>query len=382
MRKLLLLFAFVLVGTQLNGRDITFFSIGDTQYGGGGSQNADKNKYARQAILAAIENMRWPENSSFAGQKLEPRGLVMPGDLTQNGTIEELEGYMQTFYTLPMPVYDGLGNHDFKSAETVYAIINKLNDKRKDFPDIIKRDDKGHYAWMWEDVLFIQLNLKPSDVVKGKYDPMFALTFLKNTLSEFATPKTPIVILSHYGVDPYGRRKKKKWWGKSERSDFLETIEGYNVIAFIHGHHHGTYFYKWHGIDCFNVGSPFYNNYIEGGEWKELGDEVTEGAKAAWKSVKTFKKNKKKRVYSAYYNRDNKGHFTVFRITDEYLEAYDVGFGQKEKSKKPYWDTKWENISTHKTGFFKKSLAQPVSFFQKLGNKIKFAFSGLFKRKA
>jgi hypothetical protein len=65
------------------------------------------------------------------------------------------------------------------------------------------------------------------------------------------------------------------------------AAEGYNIIAYIHGHHHNTSLYSWNGIDMFNVGSPYYNP-------EENPDEL--------------------------------GHFAVFRIQDNTLEAADVGW--------------------------------------------------------
>ena len=80
-----------------------------------------------------------------------------------------------------MPVYDCIDNHDFYDGE-VDVIIELLNASNKNLPCIIQTDKNGHYAWKWDDVILIQLNLKPSNVVQNRKDPKDALTFLKEAL--------------------------------------------------------------------------------------------------------------------------------------------------------------------------------------------------------
>ena len=126
-------------------------------------------------------------------------GLKLQADpvkkILENSGITLTDDYIKEFYALPMPVYDGIGNHDFCEGNE-NTIIELLNASHKNLPAIVQIDQNGHYAWTWDDVLLIQLNLKPSNVIRYKENPKDALTFLQKVLSESATFTTPIIIFS------------------------------------------------------------------------------------------------------------------------------------------------------------------------------------------
>jgi cytolysin (calcineurin-like family phosphatase) len=117
-------------------------------------------------------------------------------------------------------------------------------------------------------------------------DPYHSLDLLIADLEENVGDSCrPVIVMSHYGFD--GPSLNSLWWNDAQRAKFLEAAQAYNIIAYIHGHHHNTSLYTWQGIDMFNVGSPYYN---------------------------------------AGENPDELGHFSVFRIHDDTLEAADVGW--------------------------------------------------------
>jgi hypothetical protein len=145
----------------------------------------------------------------------------------------------------------------------------------------------GHYSWNWDGVHFINVNLAPSDVVPtvadapvGCRDPRQALTFLTNDLAQVG-PEQPVVIMHHY----YPNAPDFEW-DAAQMEAYYSAISGYHVIAILHGHAHGTSTGTWRGIPTFNLGSPFYLSY----------------------------------------NPDGRGHYTVFRITNDRLYAFDASW--------------------------------------------------------
>jgi cytolysin (calcineurin-like family phosphatase) len=304
---------------ELCPADITFFAMGDPQYGGG---SADQN-YFNVAALNRFAGTPWPADMPSAGTPVaEPRGLLVAGDLTQNGKDGRAEnngalgrnelGQFLSDYGLTgrdgllrFPVYEGYGNHDFDPSEPFDA---NPTDWRYYYPDIITpavqsvidrnversglvnvHDDGGHYAWDWGGIHFVNVNLFPgnepsdNDVTSMVRNPHHSLDFLAADLAEHVGDSCrPVIIMSHYGFS--GSSLNALWWKDEQRDAFWEVAKNYNVIAYIHGHQHNTSIGDWNGMHFFNVGSP----------------------------------------YHATENLDGRGHFSVFRIHDDVLEAADV----------------------------------------------------------
>ncbi len=112
-----------------------------------------------------------------------------------------------------------------------------------------------------------------------------------------------VVIMTHYG--PYNSTR----FPDDERDDFCAVLErhqedGKKVVAWIYGHTHKSDFYEWDcpgrydvdEIPIFNVGSPFYS--------KTSQDEDNDDRE--------------------YYVNGHSVHFTLFRFTNNTLEALDV----------------------------------------------------------
>jgi cytolysin (calcineurin-like family phosphatase) len=299
--------------------DITFYAMGDPQYGGG---SADKNTF-QVAGLNALEGTPWPADSPFAGEDVtDSLGVLIAGDLTQNGQdgrIEPLDsdqlgafvadyGLTGAESELTLPVYEGYGNHDFEPAEPgdwhefdwrfYYAedptpMVDLVSERNADRVGLsrVAPGDAGHYSWDWDWVHFVNVNLCPADEpslesdTSAIRDPRGALSWLVDDLERtVADSGRPVVLMAHFGFD--GFSSEDRWWNDEQQAAFAEAIDGYNVVAYIHGHVHATFDYRAEGLDVFNVGTPYY----------------------------------------AAYNDDGRGHFTAFRITDEALYAGDVGW--------------------------------------------------------
>lgn len=294
--------------------DVKFIAFGDSQFGGG---RPDQNRLHVRAINAAEGLLRWPEvHFGFDEPVSRVRGVTLAGDITQNardGRPFETDEYQQFVdcyglcgnRELRYPVYEGYGNHDYYiwnnplyrvyDAHPPANAVARRNARRPGVLNSAPGRD-GHYSWEWDNIHFVQLNLKPSDVpgvaygehanpVPGAMDPRRALAFLRQDLAaHVAGTDKRVVIVAHYGF--HEGWDFEDWWTREEADRFHEAIRDYPVIAYLHGHNHGTRFYTWREIPVLDLGSPYY----------------------------------------AEYNPDGRGHFTVVRITDDYLYAGDAAW--------------------------------------------------------
>lgn len=292
----------------LAATDITFFAMGDPQYGGG---RDDKNDW-QIAAMNAFPGALWPAaladgrqtGFKWVGEEVpEPLGVIIAGDITQNGQdgrwrlfgeADELGAFLLDYGLdgtdgrLRWPVYEGLGNHDFDSLEDWWwggaqPVLSALlaRNRRRALPGGLAAP-AGHYRWAWDGVHFVQANLfagAGKGAGQGVRDPHGGLAFVEEALAEAAG--RPVVLVQHYGFDPFS--SQDRWWNEEQRDALAEVLEGHNVVAIIHGHVHGTgawAHYTWEGFDVYKVGTPY-------------GD---------------------------------RGRFTVFRITDGWLQAGDVAW--------------------------------------------------------
>jgi cytolysin (calcineurin-like family phosphatase) len=338
---------------ELCPADITFFAMGDPQYGGG---SADQN-YFHVTALNNFPGRMWPEGMPSAGTPVaEPRGLLVAGDLTQNGKDgrpenngtrgrNELGQFLSDYGLtgsdglLRFPVYEGYGNHDFDPSEPFDANptdwryyypelitpgVQAVIDRNLDRPGLVNvQNDGGHYSWDWGGVHFVNVNLFPGnepsnvDVTSGVRNPHRSLDFLAQDLAAHVGDSCrPVIIMSHYGFS--GSSLNALWWKDEQREAFWEVAKNYNVIAYVHGHQHDTSIGSWNGMDYFNVGSPYY----------------------------------------ATENLDGYGHFSVFRIHDDVLEAADARWSPKQAGLSPEFPA----MSAPNTGWrfskqFKRSCA-------------------------
>jgi hypothetical protein len=337
-------------GTNL--RDVTFVAFGDPQAidptpgcPTDGQFEADQNLLIAEAINSAdaVPHV-WPTGSSFyrEGQPYDHiRGVIIAGDLTQAGSesvpagskiCREYTAYRDAFGRcgdegkLRFPVYDGYGNHDFPLSPGTgdvdhHPVIDYLDRLTIDYRPGQPSDGyddategTGHYAWRWDDIWFVSLNLKqgydeepivkPSTNTTRIADPHDSLRFLREFLQSRTDDGTrQIVILAHY---PPGSSRVTG----DEKAAFCQllydaqhgtgTFTGQKlsltnpVVAYVHGHTHnrpGHAVYSCpsaYGIEIsrFDVGTPFYHPDTK--------------------------------------NDDGMLHFTVFRIGSNWLEVVGV----------------------------------------------------------
>jgi hypothetical protein len=317
--------------------NVTFFAFGDSQYGGGAQ---DKNTYLVNG-MNSMPGVVWPDDTPLAGTPVTaPLGVLIAGDLTQNG-VDGREAFLApegdqigqmhldygltgTDGVLNFPVYEGYGNHDFEPdhpddatefhwrfyyTEDPTPAVDSVAERNPDRIGLLNvaEGDGGHYSWEWGRVHLINLNLFPGDYPSDEdenslvRDPRGSLSFLRDDLETWVGDSgRPVIIMSHYGFSSFNR--EPRWWTDEQREEFRLAIEGYNLIAYIHGHSHGTFSGEWEGYNIYCVGSPYYENY----------------------------------------NSDNKCHFTVFHITESRMLVHDAAASPEQNGEDPHF-TGWSD---------------------------------------
>jgi len=306
--------------------DVTFVAFGDSQFGGGA---ADKNTFQVSAINAAEGTLTWEAGYfGFTEAVSRIRGVIIAGDLTQNGregrcgSDNEYGEFVSAYglcgnRNLQYPVFEGYGNHDYFVWDNIcyripqeHPIADSVSIRNAYRAGVINTapETDGHYSWEWDDVHFVMLNLCPSnldpgDEVPGALNPRMALEFLEQDLAThvLGTEKR-VVVISHYGF--YSSWDFDGWWTEEEADAYYNVISNYDLVAHIHGHAHQTDKYTWRGLRIYNLASPYYLSY----------------------------------------NPDGKGHFTLFKITNDKLYVGDVAWNPENPEGDMVFPALWYDV--------------------------------------
>lgn len=285
---------FLVVSMPGQAQEVTFFHISDQHY-------TQEDTRVDTILINTIQTMNVLPGASFpeeiGGKVNEPRGVIMTGDLTDNGKPEEWVKYIEHWGLtgkeglINFPVFEGAGNHDGAPSSDdddadkgfVRQQIIKRNSER---PGITNVSENGlHYSWDWDSVHFVMLNeyagLEKEEPYGG--NPGFnrkeqrygnpaenSLQFLRKDLeTQIGDSKRPVVLLQHYGFDgfalhPWGGNAA--WWTEEHAMRLWETIEGYNVIAILSGHDGSEAILNWNGIPNYHMddASKFRVHQLEG----------------------------------------------------------------------------------------------------------------------
>lgn len=238
------------------GLDVTFVVFSDTHFGYGGAERdlgggrrdpVEKPQGTElvngQAISAmnALPGKPWPE--ALGGTIGEPRGVLISGDLTEDGEAWQWHGFTR-YYGLSgndalirYPVFEGHGNHD-KQGD--WYVLNRIRERHGDL----------NYAFDWHDLHLVCL---------GEAPDRLGLEWLAKNLSRVGRAR-PILIYFHFPLQ--GPYSDNNWFGRGDyRERFAATIAGYNVIAVFHGHYHASGWYHWRDWDVYNVGAAKHRRY-------------------------------------------------------------------------------------------------------------------------
>ncbi|MBC7350596.1 MAG: metallophosphoesterase, partial [Candidatus Aminicenantes bacterium] len=231
---------------------ITFLVAADLHYGG--SVKARQINREMVLIMNSLPGQNLPEEFGLRGKINTPRGVVVLGDIVDDGGSPEVQKFWQEYVEdfglkgdrlLAFPVYEGFGEHDGPSDGLVRTNLRSRNRLRPGLRSISA--DGQHYSWDWGKVHFIHLNLYPGSMgeeylniwrrrVSGdaRY-PKRSLEFLIEDLRRnVGSSGRPVVIFQHYGFDSWS----EAWWTQKERNAFLQAIQPYNIIAIFWGHSH------------------------------------------------------------------------------------------------------------------------------------------------
>ncbi len=252
-------------------RDVTFIHISDSQYD---ATEQTKFPASRKAARAMNQIAGTPYPNAIGGRVGQPRGVIMSGDLTSNGTPEEFRifkkywGLTGSEGVLDLPMFDSAGNHD-PGVSTGDGYVRKQIIKRnKKRPIPVTTSKNGlHYSWDWDDVHFINLNEYAGRENTEPYPEISeglrkvqsygtpaekSLQFLRKDLKHnVGNSNRPVVIVQHYGFDDFAFRpwgEDAAWWTEAQALRLWDAIEGYNVVAILGGHNGGESRFDWHGI--------------------------------------------------------------------------------------------------------------------------------------
>lgn len=235
-------------GSFRGPRDVTFYVTADTHFGAsvrlGPSTHLNPAATSRRVELREVNEHVVAELNAMAGRDYpdaiggkvsRPRGLLVAGDLTEQGRKEEWQQFLRCYQGedgrggVNVPVFEVIGNHDGGGPVKQASC---------------QRHGGCTYALTWDDVRIIAL----SDGPDGE-----GLAFLRRELERHG-PQRPVVLFLHFSLaGPFSRFH---WFGDGDyRTKLRQTIAGYRIVAIFHGHFHGSGHYRWHGVDTYNVGS-------------------------------------------------------------------------------------------------------------------------------
>lgn len=260
--------AFCAAAAPIAARDVVFLSTSDSHYRHADHRLGHHNdlNHATVEEMNRIAEREWP--AKLGGGKIgTPRGVVMPGDVIDDGDLaigarnvsaEQYQLFLADFGLdgtdglLKFPVFEGWGNHDGppvgkeKNGFSFQARLRERNATRRAKGLIANISSNGlHYAWDWDDVHFVQLNIYPADRQRDGvryspvwHDPQGALTFLRQDLAwNVGSSGRPVVLLSHCGFDT-------DWWTKEDWRALYETARDFQVVLYLYGHS-GTGVLAW-----------------------------------------------------------------------------------------------------------------------------------------
>ncbi len=322
----------------VNPNKVTFYVGSDYHVFRGDFDPAMQAYFPGVMGLFATSKAPWPQKSGIpAGDTLDPPvALVMAGDLTTGGGVEELGAYRTVWepgtlgnWTFPFTVLPGLGNHDLTDVGTsggagapssaqrmwdyVGTVAQYYNIDKSSFGQLGADDGNGthNYSWDWGGVHYVQLNTWAGETTQGNAPLSAGLVWLANDLKQNVANSTkPVVLFQHYDLlslgigdsvyDPLENTSFATWWTISNYTQFWNVIRDYNVIATFSGHVH-----------AWDVQRPeHYTAYTNG--------DVVYGSV----SLPTTDSQGQAKIYDVYRSAPlGTGNFFSVRVSPDYLDV-------------------------------------------------------------
>ncbi|MDI6822764.1 MAG: PQQ-binding-like beta-propeller repeat protein [Bacillota bacterium] len=214
----------------------TFVHIADPHMG-----SAAGNRATPQVVgeIAAL-----PERPAF---------VVVGGDLTELGGRDQYDVYDATLAPLGLPVYSTPGNHESRWLDAGKG-------------QFVTRYGPRYYDFAYEGIHFAVLDTSVSNQTHGHFEPAM-LDWLRRRLAAWGK-EAPVVVFMHHPVGYPGQRFL------DNEQDFLETVEGYRVVAVFTGHGHIHAAWRRNGIPFFMTKAAMEGGYTI--------VRVAEGALTVW----------------------------------------------------------------------------------------------------
>lgn len=216
-------------------------------------------------------------------------GVILNGDLTNNGTQQQWELFAMDWgltrkRRCTLPVFEGLGNHDFYSGDILISNVVQRTRRR---PGVLNVSSNGlHYSWEWCGIHFVQANMVPEEDARSRG----ALMFIREDLAKHVGDSGKPVILNFH-ISP----KIVRDWPDARQKPLLNALAPCTVTGIFCGHSHGYIHRKEDGK---RVPDPDYECRKFPGSSIDLYDDGSLrdcGARPKWK---------------------DSGRFLVVRITD------------------------------------------------------------------
>jgi cytolysin (calcineurin-like family phosphatase) len=213
--------------------DLTFIVTSDTHFGAG---NIAASHVRAIEAMNGIAGRPFP--SGIDGRAGTPLGVLVSGDLTEDGRPEEWEAFVRHYGTdgrdgmLRYPVYESWGNHDKHYGWYVKKQVEA-------------RHGAVRYSWDWHDVHMVCLGEAPD------HDDLAWLA------DDLAATGDDVGVVLYFHFPLAGPFSRDHWFGEGDYKAALKrTIANHRVLGIFHGHFHASGIYRWEGHDIYNVGSP------------------------------------------------------------------------------------------------------------------------------
>ena len=221
----------------MGGRNVTMYVTSDTHFGY--DNETTTINLNNIAMMNSLPGTAYP--SQIGGVVDAPYGVIVAGDLTQDGKLSEWDEFDDCYplhggsgpEQIHYPVYECTGNHDrHENLGSLWGTVVKR--------EVTDRHGDEKYGFDVQGIQFYSVDQYPTES---------KCQWLSENLASIGTDK-PVVLFFHFDM------WDDEWWSAEDRERFRQTIDGYNILCIIHGHKHNSFIYDWNGYDVFSPGSP------------------------------------------------------------------------------------------------------------------------------
>lgn len=194
--------------------------------------DADNLDPWRFAVLADVQEAIDEVQDIYTKMNAHPglRFTLFSGDLTQRGTVEQLERFQRELKSLAIPMYSTLGNHELGTRDDLYH----------------EYYGRGNHSFRFRGVQFTMI-----DDASATIDPM-VYDWLEGWLAE-GRGGLHLVAMHIPPLDPVGTRNGA-FASRAEASKLLKMLADGGVDLTIYGHIHSYYVYENAGIPAYITG--------------------------------------------------------------------------------------------------------------------------------